>query len=344
MAITIVDIANMAGVSPSTVSRALNNNSSVKPSTLRQINAVIEQNNFKPLRVHKKKEKAAPKARSAAAYNFSMIWSGGVEASMGITAQEIMRGLSATARQFNAAINIEFLPRNEGDAELPESRPVDGYFLSGRNFSDSFLNRLGHTPAIWLLQSNPGDFGDRVQPDHTRVGLLACQYLSRENCRRLCCISCSNYDSFYRYWKTREQAFRNAAHIAGLPCDTLHLDFNDRITAPVEVRKRAAEEAIRRLKSLPEAPDGIFVANSLGFPLYMELAANGIRPGQDLKIVAGDKELCDNYGMPEAAQIDIAAGEIGELAMEAMMWRLQRPRLSPITYMIKPSLIAPGGN
>ncbi len=344
MAITIVDIANMAGVSVATVSRALNNNGGVSQSTLEQINSVIEQNNFKPLRVHKKKDKELKKARQSKDYNFAMVWSGGIGASTGITAQEIMHGLSEAARQFNAAINIEFIPQSGDASDILSRKHIDGFFLSGSGFSDAFIDKIKHFPIIWLLQSGLHEVGDRVQPDHAQVGLISYKYLTQKGCTNLCCISCQDYDFYHRYWKTREQAFQNAAYIGKTQCNMVYLDFNDRVSAPVEVRKKAAQEAVEKIRSLEKLPDGIFVANSLGLPLYAELTANGIIPGRDVELIAGDKEICGDYSTPEAVKIDIGAQGIGQMATEAMIWRLRHPQMQQVTYMLKPSLIIPANN
>ncbi len=341
MAITIVDIANMAGVSVATVSRALNNSGGVSQGTLEQINSIIEQHNFKPLRVHKKKDKELKKVRQSKDYNFAMVWSGGVGASMGITAQEIMHGLSEAASQFNAAINIEFIPKSGDASDILSRKQIDGFFLSGSGFSDAFVDKIGQYPIIWLLQSGLHEEGDRVQPDHAQVGLLSYKHLVKKGCRNLCCVSCQDYDFFYRYWKAREQAFQNAAHIGKAPCNMIYLDFNDRVSAPVDVRKKAAQEAVKKIKELKKMPDGIFVANSLGLPLYAELAANGIIPGRDVELIAGDREICDDYSTPEAVKIDIGAQGIGQMAVEAMIWRLRHPKMQQVTYMLKPSLVIP---
>ncbi len=341
MAITIIDIANLAGVSVATVSRALNNSGGVSPQTQAQINSIVKQHNFKPLRVHKKKDKASVRGRQGRDYNFAMVWSGGLEASMGITAQEIMNGLSEAASRFNAAVNIEIIPKSGDASDILSRKQIDGFFLSGRGFSEAFIGKIRNYPVIWLLQSGLYEGGDRVQPDHAQVGLLSCQHLVKQGCGNLCCVSCSDYDSFHRYWKTREQAFQNAAHIGKIPCNMIYLDFNDRVSAPVEIRKKAAREAVEKIKALKQLPDGIFVANSLGLPLYAELAANGIVPGRDVEIIAGDKEICGDYSTQDAVKIDIGAQEIGQMAVEAMIWRLRHPQMRQMTYMLKPLLILP---
>ncbi|MDR0932649.1 MAG: LacI family transcriptional regulator [Victivallales bacterium] len=46
--LTVYDIARLAGVSTATVSRVLNQNSGVNPQTVRKVNEVLTQNNFKP--------------------------------------------------------------------------------------------------------------------------------------------------------------------------------------------------------------------------------------------------------------------------------------------------------
>ncbi len=340
MSITIKDVARIAGVSTATVSRVMNNSGFVQENTRKLITKVMQEQNYVPQESKRKKNVNPRKSGLQKSYNFAMVWAGGVTASMGNTAQEIMHGLSEAASQIGASINIEFVPKTGDTHNFWDKKKFDGLFLSG-SFSEASLEKVKDYPIIWLLQSGYNELGDRVQPDHTQVGLISCRYLIEKGCKNLCCISTKDYDSFHRYWKTREQAFRNAAEINRVHCDTIYMDCLDNFSLPVDVQKKAAQDVVKQIKSLKNKPDGIFIANTLGWPIYSELMANGFVPSKNIEMIAGDKEVFAGYCNPEPARIDIGTREIGKVAVEAMVWRITHPQMPQLTYMLKPSIIAP---
>ncbi len=341
MSITIKDIAELAGVSTTTVSRVLNDNGFVKKDTRKLINKVMKQYNYTPQESKRKRNQDQTKVNLLKNNNYAMVWSGGIEASMSMTAQGIMRGLSEAASIVGATINIEFLPESGDISEILGKKKIDGFFLNGGRFSSSSIEKVRKFPVIWLLQSGFHDFGDRVQPDHAYAGFLAYQYLHGKGCKKFCCISCQGYNSFFRYWKTREQAFQNAAHCDKTECDTIYLPHQDSVDLPIDEQRAIAKEAVAQIKALPKKPDGFFVANAFGLPIYAELIANGFRPYKDFEFVAGDKEVCNSYLSPEPVKIDIGTLEIGQTAIDAMAWRIQHPERPRITHMVEPSLIIP---
>ncbi len=342
MSVTIVDVARIAGVSTATVSRVINNSGFVKDSTRRHIASIIEKYDFKPQEYQKRKPGNSGNSSKSKVHNFAMILPGGVSTSTGITAQEIMQGLTGAAGKINAAINIKFVSCVEDALEVLDKKKVDGLFLmNGLWYADSFIEKAKQFPAVWLLQSGSHDFGDRVQPDHSHVGLLAYRYLRQKGCKNLCCVTCKKFNYFFRYWRTREHSFMDAAEIDQTKCSVIRLGYDDNIDVSSEFKREFAREVVNQILAMKKRPDGIFVANTLGLPVHSELMANGIIPSKDIEMVAGDKELCGNYCHPAPVKIDIGSTEIGQMAMEAMMWRIQHPQMPQLTYMLKPSLIIP---
>ncbi len=325
MSITIHDIAEQAGVSTATVSRVLNNSGFVKASTRRKITKIMKQHNYTPQESQRRRVAGQKKTPSLKNNNFAMIWAGGQEAAAGITAQRMMQGLSEAASQVGATINIEFLAEDGDISEILARKKIDGFFLNGHSFAPAFEEKIQQFPVIWLLQSGPHNYGDRVQPDHSAVGLISYQYLRAKGCKKLCCIT-NKYNEFYRYWRTREQAFCNAAEIDGVECSTILME------------KGSFASIAAHFKSAKTRPDGIFVANEYGMPVYVELIGCGLVPHKDFEIVVGDKEVCIGYCKPEPVKIDIGALELGKMAMEAMIWRLQHPGMPRVTYMVDPAL------
>ncbi len=341
MAVTIKDIADLAGVSTATVSRVVNERGFVKEKTRKKISNIIKKHNYVAPEPEKRRGPKLNKSALLKHHNFTMIWSGGADALSSLTGQAMTIGISEAANAIGATLNVDTLTPNGELPKILQSRKTDGIFLCGKSYPQEFLEKIKDFPVIWLLQVGPRPFGDRVQPDHEQVGRLAYEHLYSKGCRKLCCISCRKHNEIPDYWQSRETAFMNAARYGDAKCTLLDIDYIDNLYCPVKVKATAAGEAIARLKEIKDGCDGIFVANNLGFPVYSELLANGIVPVKDLEMVAGDIEVCGGYLNPEPVRIDIHAKEMGQFAFEAIMWRLQHPDAPQMTHLQTPSLIIP---
>ncbi len=341
MSVTIKDIADLAGVSTATVSRVINERGFVKEKTRKKISNIIKKNNYVAPDPQKRRGPKLSKSTLLKYHNFTMIWSGGLEASNSPTGQAMMVGISEAMNSVGASLNIDMVGSS---GELPKvlfTQKTDGIFLCGKGYSAEFMEKVKAFPVVWLLQVGPREFGERVQPDHEQVGRAAYEYLYGKGCRRLCCVSCRGCREIPAYWESRKNGFMNAGKYGDAECTLIELDYIDDFSSPLKVQAAAAGEAIARLKEIPGGCDGIFVANNLGTPIYSELMANRIIPMQDIEMVAGDIEVCVGYLNPEPVRIDIHAQEMGSFAFETMMWRLQHPEAPQITHLLKPSLIIP---
>ncbi|MBS1368461.1 MAG: LacI family DNA-binding transcriptional regulator [Lentisphaeria bacterium] len=340
MGITIRQIAELAGVSTATVSRVINDSGFVKDETRRLITGIMKERNYTPQLPQKRPGPKFCEPVPLKHRTFSILWGHEKNVPQITTAQEIMIGISEALNEFGASLKLDVLEPGGESSETLQTRKVDGIFLNG-NFSAAFLDRVRAFPVVWLLQAGSHDFGDRVQPDHLKAGLLAYDYLRSRNCRNLCCVSCSSLSRTPKYWKSREDAFCNAAAADKVECRAIRLDYDDNIGNPMPEQAAAACSAIERILQLPERPDGIFVANTLGGPIYSELVRNGIVPGRDIELIAGDKRVCNGYFNPEPVLLDIAPRMQGRLAVQAMLLRLANPAMPQLTYMQMPTLVVP---
>jgi hypothetical protein len=60
----------------------------------------------------------------------------------------------------------------------------------------------------------------------------------------------------------------------------------------------------------------------------------GITPMEDLPMIAGNTSVT-----PKPINIDFFHQEIGQLAVEALLWRIKNPSMPIVTHSIKPELI-----
>ncbi len=339
MSITLRRIAKLAGVSPTTVSRALKNNGYVKDETRELIANIINECEKKPSHAQNRPAETAS-ASLLKHRTFTMIWANGKGAPSSLTGQALLMGISEALNAMGISANIEIMPSPDDIPEVLNSRKTDGLFINGGVFSPEFVEKIKSFPLVWLLQPGLNDVGDRVQPDHAYAGEISYQHLKEKGCKKLCCITCQAA-SRNTYWKTRERAFVNAAEYDGADCTIIKLDFRDGLGTPAEDQLRAAREAVEQIQKMSPRPDGIFVANMLGFPIYSELVANQIIPSKDVELVAGDKNVYSGYLKHEPVWIDIDSPGLGKLAVEALLLRIRHPEMQQLTYQAKPTLVIP---
>ena len=181
MAVTIYDVAKLAGVGLGTVSRVLNNSQSVRNSTRQRVKDAIRQLDFTPDPIARSmilgKTSAIAVAVSFLAHPFTT---------------EVLRGIEAAARQREFELLVYNLEtpgqREDCLTRLPMSRKVDGlllvsivpdekYVLSFRKANLPTVLVDGYHAGLTSVVVNNKDGGYRaakhlLELGHTRIGFI----------------------------------------------------------------------------------------------------------------------------------------------------------------------------
>ena len=329
---TVRKVALEAGVSTATVSRVINSNGIVNDETRKKILRAIDKIGYEPSTRQRKRSSSA----SALKYrNIAMLWTAPPDATLSETGQKMILGIIEALKPLGAKLTIDHIDRPDYIPSSVVEGKIDGILLHGPEPSPAVCGWLAKFPAVWLLQSGSIHFGDHVQPDHWFAGELVCKHLIEQGCRHLCCISYTPTPTLPQYWQSRALAFKTCAELHNVPCTVINLP--DQATAAMQEKQRVAEEVVARFKQLTPRPDALFVVNDLAGIVHRELLNQGIVPTKDLQMVAGN----DDYLNPQTVGIDIADKEIGNLAVDALLWRIKHPKLPQITYALRPQLIIP---
>ena len=337
---TLLNIANLVGVSPSTVSRVINNHPRVSPDTAEAVRKAIEQTSFKPRRSNRGRPNGEQGNASIAFLVF------GTSGSRTVPAFEhLLRGVSAASTDHQADMVFGFV---SDPTELPPKllqERVDGLLLHGEQPSPAVQARLQSLPTVWLMANRQRpSWGDQVMPDNTVVGELAARYLVRRGHRRLAVLSVN-----WGGWSmdVRAMSFTRVAQDLGAAVTTLHSpatqpqDFWDSQNLP-----QLAAEVVERLVRMEPRPTGLFVMEDRQVvAIDAALRRHGLRPGPD-----GDVELvsCNNERphlmnlSPIPATIDIRPESIGRRGVELLLSRLNNPSgrdSERVRTMVEPVLV-----
>lgn len=337
---SLVQVAEIVGVSTSTVSRVLNNHPRVAPGTVVAVRKAMEQVDFRPRR-HSKRTHAA-----ASGTGVLFLVLGRSENSTVPAFEQLLRGVSGAAEEQGLNLSTRFVSRID---ELP-ARDLSGRFsgvlLHGDQPTSHLRARFASVPAVWLMANRirPG-WGDQVMPDSAAIGELAADYLLRRGHEHLAFVSLD-----WGAWSldVRAHAFGRAVSVAGKSVAMVHpsAEVGRQWPHDPSVARSIAADLLAR----EPRPTGVLVPEDCQVvPLVGALHSQGKATGGSdaLDFVSCNNERPYLLGLnPPPATIDIRAEAIGRRAVEQLAIRM-RGDAGPdrVRTMIEPCLVeavAPG--
>jgi len=340
----IVDIAEVAGVSVATVSRVLSGKDAVSQDTETKVRQAAAKMGYTRLRSRQPGEPVKDLKHGFV----SLLWGAGRESMSSLGGQNLMMGLTDGLRKYGGHLGVDHLSSNREGSQIHKARSLDGVFLHGEIREEDIPDAIRTLPLVWLYNQGSHEFGDRVQPDHAKVGELACRHFAKIGCKRVYCVRDSALDE-PMYSHFRANSFLEKARTMGLAVDEvecpLPVDASGRAETDRMRGTAAAEDAAKvALKFSKESPrpDAIFVANHLGPYLHMELTKLNIIPMKDVCLVAGDYGNCSQFPLsPEPITVRIFSHQIGMVAVEQLLLRIRNPGFPPIICLVAPQLHFP---
>jgi DNA-binding LacI/PurR family transcriptional regulator len=205
---------------------------------------------------------------------------------------------------------------------------VDGVILAGYTGSAEDLAAvLRGTPAVVITRELTVDGVDSVLCDDFRSGALAVEHLHGLGHRRIAHVDISDWLPY----TSRRAGYLAAMKQFGLEPMLVHSDMTER-------GGRAVMEKF--MDSVTEMPTAIFAHNDLTAIGIMEaLYARGMAVPDDVAIVG-----CDNIEVAASpliglTSIDQHAAELGRVAAQVMLERVEGAANPPVTRKLEPVLL-----
>jgi LacI family transcriptional regulator len=341
---TIVDVANAAGVSPSTVSRVINGSKKISSATTALVQQAMKQVGYIPPLPKHRRGPRLKATRGIHSGNVAVLTFGvapRLEAThFALNLQGISNALS------EHGLNMIFCHVSDPGSLPPcvvGSNEVDGLIFVHGEPAPEILQRIGHLPTVFL-SSHHTQLGDQVISGNHEVGQIAAQYLLEHGHTRLAFL---NGIPDYPANRARGEGFLFAAFKQGVMDVAMLTGPSDK---PESVRARDLQDLDRRVTGLVERllrlsprPTGMFVPqDKMTAVVYRMLVAQGVRPGHDITIVSADNEAPYLAGLhPRPATIDIGIDEQGRKAIELLLWRMgsENSSRSELQVTLKPTLV-----
>jgi LacI family transcriptional regulator len=310
-------IARLAGVSPSTVSKALNNRSDVSSETRQKVLEIVNTHGYSPNSFGK-----GLKTRSTE--NIGLLFSRDRQAlSENPFYSKVLEGVESELSLNNNNMILSIIqPSHRSLPKMIRERHVDGVILIGI-FHEDFLESLRSEGLPVVLvdpQMSTGDYA-QVQIDNEYGGFLATEYLIRNGHRAIGFVS---GDLGRLSFRQRYEGYRKAFRMHGLEID-------ERL-----IRIGGLEDGYVHFKALLQSrpPTAIFVANDINaIRGYKAVHDSGMRIPDDVSVVGFDDIDLAAMASPPLTTVRVPKREFGSIAARTILRLVHEEEARPVIVM-----------
>lgn len=331
MAVTIKDVAALAGVSPSTVSRVCNDSATIAKETREKVLSAMAELGYE----------AAPSGAGQAAQGLRHI---GVilPASVSKTFENTfylrtMRGIS----QFcNARGYASIVVTGQDDAEvlaavrsLAAAKQADGFILLYSKKDDPVVDYLCEQGLLYVVVGKPQQFAGQticIDNDNLLAGREATDYLCDLGHHRIAFLS---PDGDFLFSEERRSGYQLSLLQHGLPvvpeyCVELDYQSDER------------SEALCALLQREDRPTAIVVSDDiLALALERACLQMGLRIPDDLSIISFNNSLFAKLASPQLTSVDVNSFQLGFEAASQIVNHVETPNLMATKIIVPHSIV-----
>jgi DNA-binding LacI/PurR family transcriptional regulator len=325
MAITIHDVARVAGVGIGTVSRVINNSANVKPMTREKVLNAIAQLDYRP----------SPIARSMISKRTG---------SIGVLVPfftrfffiEVLRGVEAVLAQQNRDLVLyNVLSNAQRDryfTELPMRRKVDGLLIVSLTPEDETASTFAEKGMPVVLVDAYSPYLHSLVVDNVGGAYQAVKCLIEKGHRRIGFVNGIVEGNFkFNQANDRLIGLHRAFGEAGLL-------FEPELVLVTEWTRQGGKEAAMQLLSQKKRPTAIFAASDMQAVGVLEAAkAFNFAVPDDLSVIGYDGiEISE---LLEISTIQQPMQQMGQLGMHKLMELIENPQQPPELIRLSTKLI-----
>nr|WP_233186547.1 LacI family DNA-binding transcriptional regulator [Petrotoga sp. 9PWA.NaAc.5.4] len=316
--VTIKDIAEKAGVSVNTVSRALNDKPDINPKTKERILKIAQELGYV-------RNVYATMLKSNVTGTIGVI----VPDSSNPFFSEVFKGIDKAARENNYQIiimNSEGLYENEEKfIKTLLERRVDGILLFPMQKSYEGIKELirERYPVVLVGREIDSWNVDEIFSDETKGGYLATKYLLEKGCKKIKMITDQLYNSASF---GRVKGFKKALKEKNIDFSEADIKICDRIHEGYHVR--AGYDKVLEMIEKKEKFDGIFCYNDLiAYGAIKALKEKGIKVSEDVSVVGYDDIAFSQLIEPQLTTIRVKKIEMGYEAFNMLYKKINTKKV-----------------
>jgi len=308
--LTIKDIANMAGVSPTVVSFVINNKKGVSKATREKVLSVIERTNYTP-------SISSRRLIMKKSFNIGIIVVNDSSPFTNLFYYEIAQSILNRSKMYGYNMVFTDIQRSSHRIKLPsiiENKDTDGIIF----FQDTSYQTLKEIenrgiPCV-VIDAHPGkDLYSMVIADYEHAAVTAMQHLAKMRHRKIAFICSSFLPNFYTQVFN---GFRMVMSQNRLPINSGWIQMD-------AVDEKSASVCMARILDSGDIPTAVFCATDVFAIGAMKCAkARGYRVPEDISFIGIDDVLLAQYVEPALTTVRIDKAEMGNMAMDMVIQRI----------------------
>jgi LacI family transcriptional regulator len=308
--VTIRDVAQLANVSPATVSKVLNGAPYVSAGARQRVLDAIDKLNYRPNTI-------ARSLRKSHTATIGLV----TDDLEGVFTMAMMHSLeeAASAQGFSVFLCNSYgeMARERAHLEVLLAKQVSGIILmSGykvRERSAPALE-LGSVPVVYLYQYTRDIEVPCIIPDDLGGGQIGTRHLLELGRRRIALI---NGPVHFEAVQQRLDGYQQELKAHGVP-------FDPALVRTGKWHEQSGYELAHELMGLPQPPDAIFCASdSLAAGALDALHELRIRVPEDVSVVGFDNRYFSSHQRPPLTTVALPLYEMGLLAGELLLSAIQ---------------------
>lgn len=330
MSVTIKDVAKLANVAPSTVSRVIADSPRISEQTKQKVRDAMEELGYYPNFI-------ARSLASRSTHVLGLVMPGSADVVFqNPFFSNVLQGLSESAHEKKYALQMT-TGKKESEiynsvVEMVQGRRVDGIILLNSHINDKIMKYLLSTDFPFVVIGKPYENLDQithVDNDNILAAREATEYLLKLNHKKIAFIGGSlnlvvTIDRLLGY----DIALRQAG-----------ITLNSQYVIHEEFLQEGGREAISELLKLSEPPTALVVADDLmALGVLKKLDEYGVLVPNDLSIVSFNNVLFTEMSKPPMTSVDINIFDLGYEAAKNLICKIENQD-EPIRRIIIPHQI-----
>jgi DNA-binding LacI/PurR family transcriptional regulator len=317
MSVTIKDVAKLADVAPSTVSRVIANNPRISEKTKRKVKEAMDY-----LGYHPNFNARSLANRSTQAIGLVMP-SSADKAFQNPFFPEVIRGISTMAHEQEYALYMSTGKTEDeifdGVVRMVQGRRVDGIVMLYSRVDDRIMCYLQEQNFPFTVIGKPFKNAEtitHIDNDNFRAGQEMTEHLLSLGHERIGFVGGDlnlvvTIDRLLGY----EKAIRNA----GLP-------HKDEYIVHEEFLKEGGQEAVKELLALKNPPTALLVMDDLmSFGVLSTLNDLGLSVPEDISLLSFNNVMLSELSSPALTSVDINIFQLGYEAAKGLLECIQTP-------------------
>ena len=328
MSVSIKDVANKAGVSISTVSKALNDKSSVSSSTIERIKQTAEEMGYVPnsrARVFATKETkqivfVADIPKDTAFYNPHIF--------------EIIMGLQHSVSKSGYSLIVESVEKKEAleyISSLYKKNMADALVVHASIITKRLESLIvkSNLPHLIIGQPDYQSTLSWIDTDNTLSGAIAIRHLLKKDYYPVAFVGGKADDmiSLHRFEGAERELKQN------------NLSFEEQYVLSTSSTIVSGMNAAKKILKMEKPPRSVLCANRvIAFGMMQELRNQKIKVPKDIAVMTFDRYPFSDFTEPRVTSVDMNMYEIGEEAGSILIKNLSHPNLRIQTFTSEPCI------